>query len=359
MENRQFTFASQKNRWGFTVLSTILCILLGPFASALVLIPRMMTMLPLLLIILLGYVGIVSAVACTAILTAYASLLFGMWGAVGAFIFLLPPLITAAVSSEKNMSFWKASAINGLVMLLCEYIVLAIISMVAGQDAISATMQLFVDFFNENKQLTNVLVDGLMQSGLLTSSGSISSITQISDADRISILQGLIQSADQLLRLEVPMQIATGAVSVGLLGQFMIRKSMLKRGEKVDCPAFRTWCIPNGFGRVMAVTVLALYLISMVGSKNSAMFYVVSGVFEQFLALQGVAAMCYMLHRNGKTRGWQIVSFVIGYFFLNMAAVIIGIVDQAFDFTHRREEIAKIQEQQKRDVYNPRAGQDR
>ena len=358
MEKRQFRFASQKNRWGFTILSIILCIILGPFASALALIPRMMTALPLMLIILLGYVGIVSTVVCTAILTAYASMLFGIWGTLGALIFLLPPLIVSAVTSERNVAFWKASAVSGLVMLLCEYIVLAIISMVAGQDAVSATMQLFVDFFNENKQLTNVLVDGLMQSGLLTSSSAISSISLMTDAERISILQSLIQGMDQVLRLEVPMQIATGAVSVGLLGQFMIRKSMLRKGEKVDCPAFRTWCIPKGFGRIMAATVLALYLISMIGNRNNAMFYVVSGVFEQFLALQGIAAICYMLHKNGKTRGWQIASFIIGYFFLNMVVVIVGIIDQAFDFTHRREEIQKIEEQQKRDAYNPRAGQD-
>ncbi|MBQ8093772.1 MAG: DUF2232 domain-containing protein [Clostridia bacterium] len=356
MNTKTFSFAAQKNRWGLTVFSTILFIILGPFMSIMAFIPRMMTALPLALIILLGYVGPVSFIMCTGICIAYAALVFGVWGAVGTAVFLIPPVICTAFTCERNMPFWKAGTIIGAATLVCEYLVLAIISMVAGQDAISAIMQMFVDFFNENSALTTALVDGFIQSGLLTAPDTLISAAQLSEPDRIAILQNLIQNMDRLLRLEVPMQIATGAVSVALLGQFMMRKSMRAKGENPDCPPVRLWSIPSGFGRIMAITVAALYLVTLVSRGTSAMFYVVSGVFEQFLALQGIAAVCYLLHENGKSRGWQIAVFIVGYFVLNMVAVVLGVVDQAFDFTHRREKIKELEEKKKRDAYDPRAG---
>ena len=330
MEKRQFTFALQKNRWGFTILSVILFIMLGPFASVLAFLPRMMTTLPILLVILLGYVGIVSTVLCTAVVVMYAMLLFGIYGAIGALIFLVPPLISTAVLSERNMPFFRSCAISGMVMLLCEYLVLAIISMVTGQDAVSAVMQLFVDFFNENSLLSTSLMDVMMQNGLISINQAASSISQLSAGDRVSILQSFIRSMDQLLRLEVPLQIATGAVSMGLLG-------------------------PDGFGRVMLITVAALYLLSLIGRGMDTMFTVVSGVFEQLLTLQGIAAVCYSLHQNGKSRRMQFWVFILGYFILGIAAVIVGIIDQTFDFTHRRAELKKLDEQRRRDAYDPKA----
>ena len=355
MEKRQFTFASQKNRWGFTILSVILFIMLGPFASVLAFLPRMMTTLPILLVILLGYVGIVSTVLCTAVVVMYAMLLFGIYGAIGALIFLVPPLIGTAVLSERNMPFFRSCAISGMVMLLCEYLVLAIISMVTGQDAVSAVMQLFVDFFNENSLLSTSLMDVMMQNGLISINQAASSISQLSAGDRVSILQSFIRSMDQLLRLEVPLQIATGAVSMGLLGQFLMRYAMRTKGVKVDCPPFRTWRIPDGFGRVMLITVAALYLLSLIGRGMDTMFTVVSGVFEQLLTLQGIAAVCYSLHQNGKSRRMQFWVFILGYFILGIAAVIVGIIDQTFDFTHRRAELKKLDEQRRRDAYDPKA----
>ena len=187
MEKRQFTFASQKNRWGLTVLSVILFIMLGPFVSVMAFLPRMMTALPILLVILLGHVGIVSTVLCTTVITGYASLLFGVYGAIGALLFLVPPLVCTAVTSERNMPFFRSCGISGTVMIICEYLVLAIISMVTGQDAISATMQLFVDFFNENARLTTSLLDMMMQNGLITINQAISSVTQLSESDRITV----------------------------------------------------------------------------------------------------------------------------------------------------------------------------
>ena len=74
---------------------------------------------------------------------------------------------------------------------------------------------------------------------------------------------------------------------------------------------------------------------------TNSMFYVFSGVFEQIFALQGIAAVCYFLHEKGKGRALQALAFVVGYFLISPAALILGLADQAFDFTHRR---AKIEE---------------
>ena len=71
----------------------------------------------------------------------------------------------------------------------------------------------------------------------------------------------------------------------------------------------------------------------------NTMFYVFSGVFDQIFALQGIAALCYMLDEHGKSPRWQRLVFVVGYLFLNSLAVMIGVLDQAADFAHRREKL--------------------
>ena len=81
------------------------------------------------------------------------------------------------------------------------------------------------------------------------------------------------------------------------------------------------------------------------------MFYVFNGVFDQIFALQGVAALCYMLDERGKSITWQWLVFAAGYFFLNSMAVVVGIFDQSMDFAHRRE---KLNEQE--NPFDPRRG---
>lgn len=170
---------------------------------------------------------------------------------------------------------------------------------------------------------------------------------------------------DTMLRLEIPMQMATGSVAAGLLGQAVLRKGVLSRGEKVDYPPLRTWCVPKGWGRVLGGTLAALYVLSLVvPSVTSSMFYVFSGVFEQIFALQGIAAICYVLHEKGRGRGAQRLAFIICYILvspaailfgsagmiLGMAVLMVGLADQTFDFTHRR---AKMEEN-KPNPFDPR-----
>ena len=49
------------------------------------------------------------------------------------------------------------------------------------------------------------------------------------------------------MRLEIPMQMATGSVAAGVLGQAALRKGVLSRGDKVDYPPLRTWSVPKGW----------------------------------------------------------------------------------------------------------------
>ena len=96
----------------------------------------------------------------------------------------------------------------------------------------------------------------------------------------------------------------------------------------------------------------ALYVLSLISKGTSAMFYVFSGVFEQAFAMQGISAISYAGHKNGKGKTWQGVIFILGYFILTIPAIVIGAADQAFDFTHRRQE---IEEREKRESYDPKA----
>ena len=355
METNHFSFFKQPNRWGLTILSAVLCLMLTPFFSAIMFIPRMPTFMPLALMMLLAFVGPISTVVCASIITGFFTFLLGPWGMLGALLFLLPVLIATAITCERNLNFWQSSILSSLIMLASEYTILAMVTMITKTDAISAIMNAFVSFFNQNSSLLDQLIDTMLQTGMIgTQSASPALLTS---QDRLAIMQNMIQLMDAFLRREVPMQIATGAVSAGLLGQYLMRKGMSRKGEKISYPPLRTWAIPDGWGRIMLATVAVLYLLTLISNGTSAMFYVVTGVFEQVLALQGIACLCYVGHKRGHGRTWQVLIFFLGYFLLNVIVVVVGIVDQTFDFTHRRTEIKEWEEKMKRDAYDPRSNQ--
>lgn len=105
----------------------------------------------------------------------------------------------------------------------------------------------------------------MTQMGLLTAQGGGSvDISSIDAATREQLIAALVMMVDTMLRLEIPMQMATGSVAAGLLGQAVLRKGVLSRGEKVDYPSLRTWCVPKGWGRVLGGTLAALYVLSLV-----------------------------------------------------------------------------------------------
>ena len=67
------------------------------------------------------------------------------------------------------------------------------------------------------------------------------------------------------------------------------------------------------------------------------------------LALQGVAALCYLMCERGKSAKWQRIVFIVGYFLLGSMMVVVGVFDQAMDFAHRRQ---KLDEQE--NPFDPR-----
>ena len=172
-------------------------------------------------------------------------------------------------------------------------------------------------------------------------------MTMLDAATREQLSAQLVLAVDTVMRLEIPMQMATGSVAAGVLGQAALRKGVLSRGDKVDYPPLRTWSVPKGWGRVLGATLAALYVLTLVvPSMTSSMFYVFSGVFEQIFALQGIAAVCYYLHGKGRGRVAQGVVFVL----VQPAALLIGIADQTFDVVHRREKM----EEERPNPFDPR-----
>ena len=66
LENKNISLLRRSNRWGWTALSIALCMLLSPLLAVSVFIPQGMTLVPIALLLLVEYVGPVSAAACTA-----------------------------------------------------------------------------------------------------------------------------------------------------------------------------------------------------------------------------------------------------------------------------------------------------
>ena len=160
----------------------------------------------------------------------------------------------------------------------------------------------------------------------------------LNDANRSSLLGQLVMLMDTMLRLEIPMQMATGSVMAGVVGQAVLRRGLASRGITVDAPPIYTWRVPDGWGRVLGGTLVLLFALSkLVGGSALSMYYVFGGVFERVYALQGVAAVCYMLDQRGKGRGWKLLVFALGMTLLSSAAIVVGIADQAMDITKRRE----------------------
>lgn len=341
MENRRISLLKQKNRWGMTALSIGLCLLLMPVLGVSLFVPQVMTILPVALLALLGFVGPVSAAVCCAMLIALCQGLFGLWGAVMAALFLLPVGVTAAVLVEQERPFWLSVALTGTALFVSMGAVMGLLSLLAGSDVVSAISGMIRQMLDASGALGDSVLSAMMQLGLITAQdGSAVSVEVLDAATREQLVSSLVLMMDTVLRLEIPMQMATGAVGVGLLGQAALRRGVRSRGEEIEYPPLRAWMVPSGWGRVLGVTLVAMYLLAtLVPQVSSSMYYVFSGVFEQVFALQGIAALCYFLHGRGKGHGVQAVVFVLGYFALRPPAILFGIADQTFDFSHRREKI--------------------
>lgn len=354
MENRRISLLKQKNRWGMTAFSIGLCLLLMPVVGISLFVPQVITVLPIALLALLGFVGPVSAAVCCAMLVVLCLVLFGLWGAVMAALFLVPVCVVAAALVERERPFWQSVALTGTTVFVSMGAVMGLLSLLAGSDVVSAISGMIEQMLEASGALGDTVLSAMMQLGLITAQdGSSISVEVLDAATREQLISSLVMMMDTVLRLEIPMQMTTGAVGVGLLGQAVLRRGIRSRGEKIEYPPLRTWMVPSGWGRILGVTLVAMYLLAMtVPQFSSSMYYVFSGVFEQVFALQGIAALCYFLHERGKGRGLQAVVFVLGYFVLRPPAILFGIADQTFDFSHRREKIEA--EKKQNNPFDPR-----
>ena len=352
LENEHISLLRRKNRWGLTVLSIVLCLLLSPLLAISAFLPQAMTLVPIALLLLLGYVGPVSAVTCTAVLITLSTMLFGFWGTALSVLLLVPVLMASAYMVEHERGFWQSVACSGVTMFASIGVVLLMVSALAGTDVVTAMSDMMRQAFAASGSFGDTMLTMMMQFGLITAAdGSAANLTMLDAATREQLIGQLVLVVDSVMRLEIPMQMATGSVAAGVLGQAALRKGVLSRGDKVDYAPLRTWCVPKGWGRVLGVTLAALYLLTLaVPSVTSSMFYVFSGVFQQIFALQGVAAVCYYLHDKGKGRVAKGAVFVLGYFLIQPAAILLGIADQTFDVVHRREKM----EEERPNPFDPR-----
>ena len=202
--------------------------------------------------------------------------------------------------------------------------------------------------------LGDTLLSVLMQMGVVSAPEGIElgEAFVLTSEIRSEITTKLLFTVDSVQRLELPMQMATGAVSAGLLGQAVLRKGLIKRGVDVEYPRLHTWRVPKGWGRILGGTLAVLYLLAMlVPQSMNTMFYVFSGVFDRVFSLQGIAAVCYLLEEKKKSVWLKRIVFVIGYFFLGSIAMTVGIFDQAMDFAHRRQKLDELE-----NPFDPRHG---
>ncbi|MGN0773148.1 MAG: DUF2232 domain-containing protein [Candidatus Ventricola sp.] len=354
MNNQKVTVFRQKNKVGPTVAVIAACLVLSPMLSTGVFLPQVLTTVPVLLLAMLGYVGPVSMAVCSGILAALCSALFGVWGGVSAMLLIVPTVIVSGVMLEREHPFWESVAASGVTMFASMGVVVGLMSLLAGSDVVSALTQIMREMLDAYSGFGDMLLTVMMQLGVLSAPEGVElgGMTALDPQVRGQLIDSLVLLMDSMLRLELPMQMATGSVTAGLLGQAVLRKGVIAGGQKTAYPPLKTWRVPKGWGRILGGTLAVLYLLAMlVPQSMNTMFYVFSGVFNKVFALQGIAAVCYLLDKRGKSAVWQGVVFVAGYFFLGSFAVMVGILDQAADFSHRREELDKEE-----NPFDPRHG---
>ncbi len=342
VDNQKVNVFRQKNKWGLSVASVALCLVLMPAFGMGVLLPQVLSAIPILLLAMLGYAGPVSAAVCSVIFVSVTSSLFGVWGGMLTILLIVPTVLVSVITLEREQPFWQCVAAGGVAMFASMGAVVAMLSALAGSDIVTVLAGLLEEMFAASGAMGDTMLSMFMQMGIIKAPEGIGSMTALDPQVKTDLLDTLILMMDSVLRLELPMQMATGAVAAGLLGQSVLRKGLLHRGVKVEYPRLKTWRVPKGWGRILGGTLAVLYLLSaLVPRSMTTMFCVFNGVFDQIFSLQGIAALCYMLDERGKSQRWQRLVFIVGYFLLGQAAVVIGILDQAVDFAHRREKLDK------------------
>lgn len=211
MENKNISLLRRKNRWGLTVLSIVLCLLLSPLMAISAFLPQAMTLVPIALLLLLGYVGPVSAATCTAILFGLSTTLFGFWGAALSALLLVPVLVVSGCMVERGRGFWQSAAGSGVTMFASIGAGMLLISTLAGTDVVTAMSDMMRQAFASSGTIGDTALTAMMQFGLITAAdGSAASMTMLDAATREQLIAQLVLAVDTVMRLEIPMQMATG-----------------------------------------------------------------------------------------------------------------------------------------------------
>lgn len=353
MEKQTHWVFKQKNKWGLTVLAALLCLLLSPLMSMSLFMPQLYALLPVLALALLGYVGPVSASICMGVFVGTIAIFYGVWGAVIGAVLMIPVVAVSGAAVEREQPFWQSVAAGSVTLFASMGAAVGMIAAITGNDVVSA----ITDMVRQGMELSGAMGDSLLlmmsQMGIMNLPEGAMQGTALDPAVRADMVSSLLMMTDSVMRLEMPMQMATGAVTAGLLGQAALRKGVNARGAKAEYPALASWRVPKGWGRILGGTLIALYaLAQLIPQSMSTMYYVFSGVFDKIFALQGIAAICYMIRDKGKPAFLQKLTFVLGYFVLGSFFVALGIADQAMDFTHRRVYLDKIE-----NPFDPRHGE--
>ena len=344
MERREVLFFGRRNRWGLTVLSVVLCLIIAPAVGMAAMMPQILALAPVVLMILLGFVGPVSAVICTGICVGMGGTLFGIQGMIAALLLFVPVLIVSAVMVEKRLPFWQSVGISAATMFAAMTAVIGMLTVVTGNDVVTAFMGIVREMFTEMGGISDALLMMFAQTGLVSVEGldlSAQSIgTILTPEIREEMINTIVLILDAALRLELPAQMVMGSAAAGVLGQMLLRKSVLARGIEVPYQRLRTWRLPKGWGRVLLGTLVVFFVAAqMMPERMNSTLYVFIQMFDMLFAVQGIAAVCYMLHKNGKGRGWKLLVAIAGLFVLRSIALAVGVADQGIDITHRREEL--------------------
>lgn len=356
VESQSVQLFKLKNRWGLTALSVVLCLLAAPFSMLGMFMPRFVTLLPALALLLLGYVGPVSAFACCAVFVGLCAVFYGAMGAVCMALLMLPPVVAACVTAQRRMGFFLSCGILAAVLFASLGAILGAISFMAKADVVTALSGMIGSVFDGMGEMADPILLTFAQMGVVSLPDGMS-LQQLSEGMRLTaaargeMIASIVYMLDLGLRLELPMQMTVGSLGAGVLGQAVLRRGVRSRGIEVPYVPLRKWRLPSGWGRVLGITLAALFVAAqLLPERLSVMAYVFGGIFTELFALQGIAAFSYMLHSRGKRLRWTALVFALGYTVARTPAMVVGIADQAFDFVHRR---AALDAQD--NPYDPRA----
>lgn len=342
MEKREVLFFGRRNRWGLTVLSVILCFVIAPIVGMAAMMPQVMALAPVALMTLLGFVGPVSAVICTGICVGIGGTLFGVQGMIAALLLFVPVIIVSAVLVEKRWQFWQSVGVGAATMFVSMTAVIGMLTVTTGSDVVTAFTQVVREMFTQMGGVSDALLLMFAQMGIVPVEGldlSAQSIgVMLTPEMREEMVNTIVLILDSGLRLELPAQMVMGSAAAGVLGQVLLRKSVLARGIEIPYPRLRTWRLPKGWGRVLLGTLVVFFVAAqLMPERMNSTLYVFIQVFDRLFAVQGIAAICYMLHKNGKGKFWKLLTVVAGLFIVRSIALAVGIADQGMDITHRRE----------------------